>query len=140
VSESSKLAKLADRSLPVGQIERPTAGWLRTLREALELTLAEMAKRLGITPPAVRSFEQAEAEDRITLASLRRTADAMGCELIYALVPRTGTLSAPAETEVLRKPRRTAVAPQTPPPESREPDHNTSKVTDLTWRTLHGDS
>ena len=99
-----------------------------------------MAKRIGVTPPAVRSFEQAEAEDRITLASLRRTADAMGCELIYALVPRPAKLPTSAETDEPRKPRRAAAEPRTPPPEPRDADQGAGKVTDLTWRTLHGDS
>ena len=139
-AKSPDLSEIANRSLPVGQVERPTAGWLRTVRETLGLTLADMAKRLGITPPAVRSFEQAEAEDRITLASLRRTADAMGCELIYALVPRPGTLPAPVESDEPRKPKRTAVKTPTPPPEPRGTASDTNIVTDLTWRTLHGDS
>ena len=134
------LSEIADRTLPVGQVERPSAGWLRTLRETLGLTLADMAKRIGVTPPAVRSFEQAEAEDRITLASLRRTANAMGCDLIYALVPRRDTLPALAETEESRKPRHIAVKPRTPPPEARAAGADADKVTDLTWRTLHGDS
>lgn len=133
----TKLAETTDRSLPVGQVVRPTAGWLRTVREALDLTLAGLAKRLGITPPAVRSFEQAEAEDRITLASLRRTADAMDCELIYALVPRTGTFAALAEA---RGRGRTQVETPAPPSATHDADSDANKVTDLTWRTLHGES
>ena len=78
------------RTTPIGHIIRPTVGWLRTTRDLLGFTLTNLAQRLKVTPPAVRSFEQAEAEDRITLASLRRVAAAMNCELIYALVPRTG--------------------------------------------------
>jgi predicted DNA-binding mobile mystery protein A len=36
--------------------------------------------------------EKAEAEDRITLKSLRAFADALDCDLVYAFVPRAGTL------------------------------------------------
>ena len=36
--------------------------------------------------------EKAEAEDRITLKSLRALADALDCDLVYALVPRAGSL------------------------------------------------
>ena len=37
-------------------------------------------------------LEKAEAEDRITLKSLRAAAQALGCELVYALVPKADTL------------------------------------------------
>jgi predicted DNA-binding mobile mystery protein A len=137
------LATSRDRA--VGTIVRPAAGWLRTLREALGLTLVDVARRLKITPPAVRSFEQAEAEDRITLASLRRTADAMGCELIYVLVPRTGSLASLAESERARRQAGLTSTPSSPenpitPPPAAEPQTTDKKVTDLTWRTLHGET
>ena len=47
-----------------------------------------MGQRLGITASGVRKLEQAEAADAITLATLRRMAEALDCELHYALVPR----------------------------------------------------
>jgi hypothetical protein len=42
-------------------------------------------------------FEKAEASDRITLRNLRRIADAMGCELVYAIVPKSGSIEELAE-------------------------------------------
>jgi hypothetical protein len=36
-------------------------------------------------------MEKAEAEDRITLKTLRSAANALDCDLIYALVPRAET-------------------------------------------------
>jgi predicted DNA-binding mobile mystery protein A len=37
-------------------------------------------------------LERSEAEYRITLGSLREAADALGCELVYALVPKSGSV------------------------------------------------
>ena len=74
----------ASQSLP----QRPPAGWLRAIREALGLPSAALAARLGITASGVRKLEQAEATDAITLGTLRRVAEALDCELQYALVPR----------------------------------------------------
>jgi len=37
-------------------------------------------------------LEKAEAEDTITLKSLRNIANALDCDLTYALVPREGTI------------------------------------------------
>jgi len=43
---------------------------------------------LEITASGVRKLEQAEAADGITLGTLRRVAEALDCDLQYALVPR----------------------------------------------------
>ena len=81
------------RSLP----PRPSGGWIASVREALGLTLAEVGEHLRAPRQTVQKFERAEATDRITLGTLRRVADAMGCDLIYALVPRSGSFSELAE-------------------------------------------
>lgn len=67
----------------------PPAGWAKAIREALGMSGAAFARRLGLTPAGVRKLEQAEARGTITLASLRKLAQALDCELKYALVPRT---------------------------------------------------
>jgi predicted DNA-binding mobile mystery protein A len=67
---------------------RPPAGWLRAIREALGMTSAVLADRLGMTASGARKLEQAEAADAITLGTLRRVAEALDCDLQYALVPR----------------------------------------------------
>lgn len=81
--DSSLLPWQAIRGLP-----RPHLGWARAIREGLGMTAAALAKRLGITQAGVAKLEKAEMEDRITLASLRKLADALNCEVHYALVPR----------------------------------------------------
>ena len=67
---------------------RPPRGWVRAIREALGLTTAQLAARLGITQPSVMGLEKAEASRRITLETLERAALALDCTLVYALVPR----------------------------------------------------
>jgi transcriptional regulator with XRE-family HTH domain len=69
-------------------VRRPPAGWLRTVREALGMSRRAVAEKLDVSPAAVRDYEVAEANDTITLATLRRMAGAMGCEVVCALVPR----------------------------------------------------
>lgn len=53
------------------------------------MSAAAFARRLGMSHAGVRKLENAEASDAITLASLRKLAEALDCELQYALVPRT---------------------------------------------------
>jgi predicted DNA-binding mobile mystery protein A len=52
------------------------------------MTTAQLGERLGLTKQRVGALERAEAENKVTLASLRRAAHALGCELVYAVVPR----------------------------------------------------
>jgi predicted DNA-binding mobile mystery protein A len=63
-------------------------GWLKAVREALGMTAAELGVRVGVTESAVARLEKSERNDAVRLNSLRRTADALGCDLVYALVPR----------------------------------------------------
>lgn len=47
---------------------------------------------MGKTRQRIEEFEKAEANDVISLRSLRRVAAAMDCELVYGIVPRSGTI------------------------------------------------
>lgn len=70
----------------------PRSGWVRAIREALGMTQAQLGARVGISRQSVQDLEQAEAERRITLDSLDRLAQAMGCRVVYSLVPEHGSL------------------------------------------------
>lgn len=78
------LARWREAALPA----RPSSGWVRAIRDALGMSSAALARRLGVTDSAVRKLEDAESSDAITLATLRRIAAALDCELQYALVPK----------------------------------------------------
>jgi predicted DNA-binding mobile mystery protein A len=80
----SKLSQLVD----INNIIRPKEGWVRTLRKALGMSSPQLARRLGISKSQASQMERMEVEDRITLKQLRRVADSLDCELMYALVPR----------------------------------------------------
>jgi predicted DNA-binding mobile mystery protein A len=69
-------------------LARPPRGWVRAVREALGMSAAVLAGRLGTTAGAVTRLEQSEAADRIRIDTLRGAADALGCDLVYVLVPR----------------------------------------------------
>jgi predicted DNA-binding mobile mystery protein A len=77
-----------DEWQPLRGLARPPRGWIRAVREALGMSGAALGGRLGVTAGAVTRLEQSEAADRIRLDTLRRTADALGCDLVYVLVPR----------------------------------------------------
>ena len=74
---------------PVEQYAPPRLGWIRAVRDALGMTAADLAARMGISGAAIRSYEDKELTGGIRLSSLQRTADAMDCTLVYAFIPRS---------------------------------------------------
>jgi predicted DNA-binding mobile mystery protein A len=96
------------------QSPRPRAGWLAAIREARGIPLREVAVALGVTPQAVQNLQKSEAGESISLKRLREAAEAMGCELVYALVPKNGSLTdAVAEGELMRAAERVQAAEHT---------------------------
>jgi|SRR5579872_5690522 len=73
---------------PAEQFAVPTRGWIKAIREALGMSSAQLARRLGVKQPTVARIERSEAGGTIELATLRRAAEALDCMLVYALVPR----------------------------------------------------
>lgn len=67
----------------------PRGGWLKAIRTALGITTRQFAARVGLAHSTIVEAEQGEAAGKISLAQLRRLADALDCELRYVLVPRT---------------------------------------------------
>lgn len=67
---------------------RPPSGWVKAIRESLGMAAAHLAARLGVTTSTVTRLETSEADDTISLGTLRRAAEALGCELRYALIPK----------------------------------------------------
>lgn len=70
-------------------LQTPGTGWIRTIREALGMTMAQLGTRLRISPQSVQSLEQREKRDTISVAKLREAAEALDCELRIAFVPRS---------------------------------------------------
>jgi predicted DNA-binding mobile mystery protein A len=56
------------------------------------MTASQLGRRLGVTSQAVLDTEKRESTGDVTLTQLRKVADALECEVFYALVPR-GTLA-----------------------------------------------
>lgn len=73
---------------PYQEMQRPHKGWVKAIREALGMSAKQLANRMNVSQPRVTAIEKAELEDSLTLASLRSTAEAMDCALVYTFVPR----------------------------------------------------
>jgi predicted DNA-binding mobile mystery protein A len=66
------------------------------------MSSTELAARMGVVHQAIREFENSEVQETIKLETLRRIGEALDCQLIYALIPRT-TLDEAVLSQARRK-------------------------------------
>ena len=102
LDERLALARQAD-------LTPPPVGWLRAIRDALGMPARHMASELGVNTSAVFAMERSEQAGTIQLGTLRRAADALGCDVVYALVPRS-SLAGTVEAAAARGLRRSTEA------------------------------
>jgi hypothetical protein len=92
--ERSLARKKLDKELKyyrwAGKEKNSTPGLLRAVRHALGVPAAEMLKKLGTSSSVLFRLEKSERRGTISLKGLDRVARAMGCKLVYAIVPQQG--------------------------------------------------
>lgn len=93
-----RLVALRDLTAPPS----PHRGWIRATRDALGMSGRELAERVGVRQQTIHEIELSEQRRTIRLDTLARAADAMDCDLVYAIVPRT-SLEASVRSRARRK-------------------------------------
>jgi len=86
----------------LGDLGRPNKGWIRAVRDALGMSGSELAARMGVSQQVLSEIERNERQSTVRLETLSRAAEAMDCELVYALIPRT-TLEETVRAQAQRK-------------------------------------
>lgn len=82
----------------------PTNALLRAIRRALAIPVKEIAGKMGVGRSTVNELEVSERSQTISMRSLGRVAAAMGCKVVYGVVPVNGkTLEELAEDRLWRK-------------------------------------
>ncbi len=66
----------------------PPKGWIKALREGLGMPASYLARIMDVEQSTIKRYEEAEASATISLKTLLKVAEALGCELKYALVPK----------------------------------------------------
>jgi len=85
-----KIKQVEELVQPFRRLSRapaPRGGWVRAIREALGMSAKQLGARVRVTRQTIENFERSEAQGKITLDSLNRLASALGCRVVYALVP-----------------------------------------------------
>lgn len=83
---------------PLARNQRPSKGWIRAICNALGMTSIQLAQRMGVSQPRIIELEKSEASGTVTLNTLQRAAEALGCRVVYALIPEK-----PLEKTVLER-------------------------------------
>lgn len=98
-----QLETLDEHLAQVHVAPRPSGGWIRAIRTAIGMSARQLAQRIGVSQQALSRLEGKEANDAVTLKSLRRAAEAMNCKVVYAIVPEDGSLQDLIEEQALKK-------------------------------------
>jgi predicted DNA-binding mobile mystery protein A len=54
------------------------------------MSARQLAERMGTQPSRIFEIEKDEVRGAVTLKTLRHAAEALGCDLVYAFVPKEG--------------------------------------------------
>jgi predicted DNA-binding mobile mystery protein A len=74
-------------SLSSADLTLPPEGWLRTMRKALGMSGAQLARKMGVSRALVSQAESNEVSGNVTMKTMQTTAEAMGCRFVYAVLP-----------------------------------------------------
>lgn len=85
------------------QNARTSAGWIQSARLALGMSLRQLAERLGVSVSALTNFEKREQTDSVSLATLKKAANAMDMELVYYFKPKDGSIKDAVEKQARKK-------------------------------------
>ncbi len=86
ISQVNRRVAMLRKALPEAGVR---LGWIRYMRQALGLTLKQLARRVGVTTATTAQAERGEAQGKVTIATLKMMAQAMECEFMYAFVPKS---------------------------------------------------
>lgn len=70
----------------------PAAGWINTIRIALNMTLEQLGKRLNMTKQGIKKIEGRESTGSISIKTLKDVAKALDMHFVYGFVPIHGSM------------------------------------------------
>ena len=77
--------------------EVPSRGWIHAITTSLNMSLAQLGRRMKKTPVAIREIEERERSRTITLKKLAEVGEALDLQLVYGFIPKDASLQAMIE-------------------------------------------
>lgn len=80
-------ARLSNLPRPAS-FTKPRDGWIRAIRQALGMSAADLGHQMGLSRARVAAIEHGEARGNLNVQTLHRAAEALGCDFVYAFIPK----------------------------------------------------
>lgn len=104
MNKSASLLHITDQEIrklkPLKNLNLPPAGWVRTIRKSLGMSLRQLGNRMGITPQSVKEIEDRERNGTVSIRVLQQCGKALGMTFVYGLVPAEQSLEAMIDRRV----------------------------------------
>lgn len=83
--------------------QRPTCGWINAVRTTLGMSARSLGERIGLSQPRVALIEKGEIDGSISIKTLEKAAQGLGCRLVYVLIPEDGSLQEMRRNQAMKK-------------------------------------
>jgi len=83
-----QLDKKLQKLVVLKNVERPSRGWINAVRTTLNMSLAQLGRRLKKIPATVAEIEEREMNNSITLKKLIETGEALDLQFVYGFLPK----------------------------------------------------
>lgn len=90
--QRSQLSQKIEKFRTLSDVANPPSGWIKAIRTSLGISLEQLANKLGNTKQNIQNLESREKVKNITLVSLSEVANALDMKLVYAFIPKDGSL------------------------------------------------
>jgi predicted DNA-binding mobile mystery protein A len=79
----------------------PDEGWIYSIRQALNISLKQVGRRMKLSAAGVKEMEKREKNYSITIKSLRNFASALELKFVYGFIPKDRSLEKMIEEKAL---------------------------------------
>ena len=100
-----QLDKKLQKLVVLKNVERPSRGWINAVRTTLNMSLAQLGRRLKKIPATVAEIEEREMNNSITLKKLIEAGEALDLQFVYGFLPKELSLEKIIEKRAERKAR-----------------------------------
>lgn len=87
-----QLDKKLEKFAELKKIQVPSGGWINAIRTALNMSLAQLGRRLKMTSVGAKGIEERERDGSITLKKLIEVGQALDLDFVYGFVPRESSI------------------------------------------------
>ncbi len=87
-----QLDRMIKPIVEAGDFAMPERGWINLIRNTINISEEQFSDRLKLNRGGIFSLERSEKDGSISIDTLSEVAEALEMKLIYAIIPKDGTL------------------------------------------------